>query len=225
MTHTDIWRVDLSAEGNKVPVNTISSTRMDSFPAISPDGRRLAFTSLRSGRWEVWVQDDGRAARSLGPSSETSVKWSPDGQRIATVREQDGQRDIFVIDAETGVSERLTHHPARDGAPSWSPDGSSIYFTSERTGRPEVWRMDDNGGSPVQVTRKGGMAPQLSPEGEYLYYAKRGASGAWRTGLWRQRVHGGAEELILDSIWALQLRRDRTGSLFHSHRRLPVSEF
>ena len=65
----NIWRVETSAPGapaSSPPVVSISSTRGDGMPQLSPDGRRVAFTSDRSGEWEIWLADpDGSNAVQL----------------------------------------------------------------------------------------------------------------------------------------------------------------
>ncbi len=65
-TDENIWRIDLSAPGvaaSSPPAIAIASTKADIHPQVSPDGRRVAFTSTRSGAWEIWISDlDGSNA-------------------------------------------------------------------------------------------------------------------------------------------------------------------
>ena len=83
--------------------------------------------------------------------------------------------------------------------PSWSRDGHWIYFTSNRSGRDEIWKLAVAGGKPVagaqavQVTRSGGSAPQVSVDGQYLYYVKQGQD----TRLFRMPVEGGEEQQVV----------------------------
>jgi Tol biopolymer transport system component/DNA-binding winged helix-turn-helix (wHTH) protein len=85
---TNIWRVDLPGPGTPAsapPVVSISSTRMDSTPQLSPDGRRVLFTSDRSGAWEIWLADpDGSNIVQLTSMGAVSAApcWSPDGEQI-----------------------------------------------------------------------------------------------------------------------------------------------
>jgi dipeptidyl aminopeptidase/acylaminoacyl peptidase len=97
-----------------------------------------------------------------------------------------------VIDSEGGVPRRLTTDPTDEYAPGWSRDGRWVYFSSNRSGEAEIWRIPSEGGSPVQVTRHGGVASQASWNGRDLYYAKSDAPGVWR-----MPVEGGDETRVL----------------------------
>ena len=109
------------------------------YPAFSPDGRRIAFVSLRSGTEEIWLCDsDGSRATQLtslgGSSSIYGPNWSPDRQNIAFTAVQKGAKeDIYSISANGGSPRRLTTNPAEDKLPYWSHDGRWIYFSSTRS--------------------------------------------------------------------------------------------
>ena len=78
-----------------------------------------------------------------------------------------------MIGAEGGAPRRITTHPGFDAKGNWSPGGQWIYFASNRTGTYQVWKVPLEGGDPVQVTKEGGWSPQVSPDGESVYYCKR----------------------------------------------------
>jgi Tol biopolymer transport system component len=82
----NIWRVEVPGPNKKAgePVNLISSTYDDASPQYSPDGKRVAFTSARSGHTEIWVcaSDGSNAVQLTFLGIAGSPRWSPDGQRI-----------------------------------------------------------------------------------------------------------------------------------------------
>jgi Tol biopolymer transport system component len=173
---TDIWRVDLRGPDRKpgVPFKLIFSTRADSSAAFSPDGKRIAFESERSGVGRIWLCDsDGSNLAPLTSSGDggNRMKWSPDGQSIAfdVDKEGNGKEDIYVISANGGAPRRLTTDPAADNWPCWSQDGQSVYFTSTRSGAKQIWKMPAGGGDAVQITRDAGAdIPRESPDGKFV---------------------------------------------------------
>jgi len=212
----DIWRLDLRRRGSPGEAQTrfITSTKADANPQFSPDGRRVAFTSLRSGNPEIWVAD-GQGGHLLQLTSfgregyAASPRWSPDGRMIAFDFGAQGGEDavivgIYVISASGGPPRRLTTSPAIDATPTWSRDGRWIYSASNRTGQFQVWKVPSSGeeaGSARQVTRGGGSTAIESTDGKYVYFARR-LSGTPdpQNSLWRIPVEGGDEEVVVESF-------------------------
>ncbi len=194
---SNIWRLDLHGPGGKAthPTNLISSTWNELVPQYSPDGRRIAFISGRSGHHEVWVcESDGSnplKLTSMQGQETGSPHWSPDGKRIVFDSSTIGNFEVYVIDADGGAPTNLTRHPADDALASFSHDGRLIYFVSDRSGRYEIWKMSAEGGEAIQITRNGAFIPAESPDGRYLYYKKEGS-------LWRLPSGGGEEERIVE---------------------------
>ena len=108
---TDIWRVTLPARGGKPvsPTRFIGSTKLEFYPSYSPDGKRIAFVSDRSGASEIWVCDaDGSNLTRLTSSGDADQpRWSPDGEIIAFASGTGGKREISAISANGGKTRRL----------------------------------------------------------------------------------------------------------------------
>jgi Tol biopolymer transport system component/DNA-binding winged helix-turn-helix (wHTH) protein len=211
--NSDIYRIPLNGEleGAGPPSKLIASTADESSPRFSPDGKRIVFSSNRSGSDEIWLcGSDGESPLRLtsfrGPLS-GSPNWSPDGKQIVFDSRPEGNADLYVIGSDGGQPRRLTTDPAEDIVPSWSHDGRWIYFTSNRSGRLQIWKMPSGGGDALQITKQGGFEPSESPDGQWIYYAHDRGSSA----IWRVPTGGGEEVPIYDfhqtnhsRLWALK---------------------
>jgi Tol biopolymer transport system component/DNA-binding winged helix-turn-helix (wHTH) protein len=194
---TNIWRIDLSASPkDRGDLPFISSSRIEESARYSPDGKKIVFTSSRSGTTQIWVcNSDGSNPRQLTNliSHNGEPSWSPDSRSIVFDSRIQGSADIFVIDAEGGQPRALTIEPSDDVIPSWSGDGRWVYFSSNRSGSMQLWKMPAQGGQPVQVTKQGGFLGRESVDGKFIYYLKdRGVPGIWRV-----PTEGGEEVLVL----------------------------
>jgi Tol biopolymer transport system component len=199
---TDIWKLEAGAPAK----NFISSTLRDNNPQFSPDGKRIAFSSSRSGTHEIWVSNrDGSNPVQLTDGLaryQGTPRWSPDSRWIAfDSLGEDGHWDIYVIDAAGGQPRRLTPYPSDEAVPIWSRDGKWIYFTSNRSGNFEIWRIPAAGGESVQVTDDGGYVAFESWDSQTLYYTKD-PSVVSSAPLFARPLAGGREQKVLASVVA-----------------------
>ncbi len=200
----NFWRIETSAPGapsTSAPVQAIASTKPEYHIRFSPDGRRVAFGSARSGDVELWVSDpDGSnavALTSFGAVDTACPDWSPDGQLIAFSSNAGGEFDIYSVPAAGGKPRRLTSHPAIDICPRFSRDGKSIYFSSMRSGDYRIWKMPAAGGDAVQVTpNQGGGGAVESPDGSSIYYN----TVAVVSSVWRLPISGGQPVKVIDGV-------------------------
>jgi Tol biopolymer transport system component len=202
--NANIWRYEIhpASRRNTSPTRLIASTGGNQGPQFSPDGKRIAFASGRSGSPEIWVCDtDGSNPRQLtffSTAQAGTPRWSPDGRQIAFDFDMEGHGAIFAVSVEGARPHRLTTGTSNNYVPSWSRDGKWIYFGSDRTGTWQVWKTPAEGGQAAQVTKKGGFAAFESPDGKTLYYAK----GQNAPGLWKLPVQGGEETPVLEQLTA-----------------------
>jgi len=202
-TNTDmnIWRVGLRGREKGKPAPLIHSTRDESMPVYSADGRKIAFESEQSGTEEIWVANaDGSDATQLTTFNSGwsgSPNFSPDGRSIAFDRQEVLTWNIYVMTAQGGNPVRITGSGADDFRASWSSDGRWIFFTSERTGRDEIWKVPAAGGKAMQITKTGGGYQREAAEGGAIYYIKEANPVS---SLWKCAEDGTQNHKVLDSI-------------------------
>jgi TolB protein len=171
--HKEIWMMDYDG-ANQQPVTHLGSISLS--PRISPDGSRLAFSSLTKSSWEIMMYsfDLNRMVSfpHLGGMN-FSPAWSPDG-KIAFSSSRNGYPNIFVVDASGGNSRRLTNDKSPgDIAPTWNrKTGSQIAFVSGRTGLPQIYTMEADGTNVQRLTDQGyAVSPNWSPNGQFLTFS------------------------------------------------------
>ncbi|MGQ9916138.1 MAG: winged helix-turn-helix domain-containing protein [Bryobacteraceae bacterium] len=179
-----------------------ASSGQDASPQYSPDGRRIAFRSDRTGEEQIWVCDSagGNPVQVTGGKGRPSVpRWSPDGKRL--VFNDAATTEMFLAEENNG---RWTVKPfgARGVHPVFSPDGRWIYAAA--TG--SILRFPATGGAADVVTPTRGLSLDVSPDGEFVYFVREPAD----TTLSRVRVSTGEVERVLSglvpyctSCWAL----------------------
>jgi Tol biopolymer transport system component len=146
-------------------------------PSPSPDGRWLLFGSSGVPPGGIVLVDlESGEAHQLTTDGGWGGVWSPDGTRIAYVRQADSEgQDLFVIDVATGATQQLTNDEWEDEPLRWTEDGSAVLTTSHRGGDGSrmsitVWQIEALSG---QLTERPDLdtavtsSDLLSPDGRW----------------------------------------------------------
>jgi Tol biopolymer transport system component len=172
-TSMNIWRRDL-LHPESPAVELIPSSRAQFDAQYSPDGKRIAFSSLRSGVQGLWISsDDGsNLVQISNPHNQSgSPQWSPDGKKIAFDSRPQDRWEIYVADVAEGRPRKLATNISDLIRPHWSRDGKWIYFRSEEPGRMGIYRCPASGGDAIALSRETGVSPQESFDGKTAYFA------------------------------------------------------
>ncbi len=158
-------------------------------PAISPDGREIAFVS-GSDIWTVPAAGGEAHLLISDPAEESRPLYSPDGTKLAFMSTRTGGGDIYVLTFATGQLQRITYSDSPSNLDGWSRDGEWLYFTSSTTdvaGQGDIQRVRATGGTPLEVSHERYLnefesAP--SPDGKQVAFVAKGISSTqwWRDG-------------------------------------------
>jgi Tol biopolymer transport system component/DNA-binding winged helix-turn-helix (wHTH) protein len=154
-------------------------------PAISPDGRSIAYASDRAGRFDIFLRQIGAiSAIALTHDQGDNIQpaFSPDGLKIAFVSSRAGSEiyhrsgdmplvggDVWVMPALGGAAQRI----AEEGNfPKWSSDGSKILFVHRRE---KIYEVPATGGKPREIALQFSpgakvFAPAYSADGRWIFF-------------------------------------------------------
>lgn len=169
---SDIWIYDI--EGGTLSRFTFDG---DNFaPVWSPEGRRLTFSSNRSGPCQIFSQglEDQEPSLLVGGEHDLVPRsWHPEGELLLfTEYNPITGAGVWLCAPESGAAPRcLVHSRANTYAPAVSPDGMAFAYTSDESGRPEIHVASlRDAGDKAQITTDGGTEPVWSADGSRLYF-------------------------------------------------------
>lgn len=176
-----VYQARTAAADSLLPI--LADTAANLQAVWSPDRTRIAFSSNRTGDYDLYVMDaDGRNARAVvvGSGTDGEPAWAPDGSRIVFASARGGAPQLYSVAPDGSDLRGLTTGPGASGSPAFSPDGRTIAFVSSRDGNYEVYLMDADGGRQRRITTTPAreLAPRFLPTtGDLAWVVDRGAKG------------------------------------------------
>ncbi|MDQ3282011.1 MAG: BamA/TamA family outer membrane protein [Acidobacteriota bacterium] len=180
-------------EGEKKPRRRRGSTELNIGPALSPDGRYIAFLSARElFSIDLFLADarTGEIVRRLVSSDrdahfeslrfiESAGAWSPDSKKLAFITFAKGDNFLSIVDVETRRTDHI-HVPGIEAINNvaWSPDGHTIVLAAQATGVSDLFLYDLNTQQVRRLTndRYADLQPAFSPDGRTIaFVTDRGA--------------------------------------------------
>ena len=169
----EIWAMDYDGS-NQHQITRLGTISLS--PRVSPDGSRVAFSSLTKSGWEIMMfsLDLNRPVGfpHMGGTN-LSPAWSGDGTKLAFSSSRGGEPEIYVTDASGGNLHRLTTAKGPDVSPVWNrKTNAQIAFVSGRTGLPQIYTMEADGTNQQRMTDQGyAVSPNWAPNGQFLCLA------------------------------------------------------
>jgi TolB protein len=169
----EIWVMQADGSAKRRITNNGS---INLFPAWSPDGKTLLYTSFKAGKSELYLLYRGNkpGARLINtPDEKYRGVWVPQSANIAAVVSRAGNTDIYAVTTAGTNPKRLTDARAIEASPTFSPDGRKMAYVSDRSGAPQIWVKDLDSGEERRLTVSGvyNSSPAWSPTGEWIAYA------------------------------------------------------
>jgi len=154
---------------------------LDGLPRWTSDGKRVLFTSERTGKpqiWELTLEGGGPRRVRENDFVEYQVDESADGKHLAFLSNAAGAEHLWVWTYASGAPRALVEHGKSSilGNPDWSPDGRQIAFSSNWRIGHHIYVADAAGGADarrISPLTAGGCEPRFSPDGKKVLYVSR----------------------------------------------------
>lgn len=175
-----LWLIDVDREGNASDARYLGTAPGGDYdPAWDPNGGRVAFTSVRDNRPQVYVMNlDGTDVINLTDdlAQNRQPVWSPDGSQMLLTSTRGGADELFIMPAEGGDIRRYSSGAGQsDSHASWSMDGTMIIFERSLGGLRRIIAspFSDSGARELRICPEGPLAGQTMAEPSWS------ADGKW----------------------------------------------
>jgi TolB protein len=162
-----------------------NSDKRDATPAVSSDGKHIAFVSTRDGdKYQIYTaKSDGSNIQRLTTDSNIGYfnpQFSPDGKHILYYAEKgDGKDQVWLMNADGSNQKLLTANIGHNIFPGWSPDGKRIIFSSSKRDAQSdgsyvtgsfVYTMNSDGSNLAKLNEIRSFFARYSPDGKKIAY-------------------------------------------------------
>jgi Tol biopolymer transport system component len=170
---------------------------IDRQPVYSPDGKRILFSSNRSGNLDLWtLERQSGAVRQLtdDPAQDWDPAWTPDGKQIVWSSDRaTGHLEVWIANADGSGARQVTHDGVSAQNPTTTPDGRWIVYWSGDPAKLGVWKIHPDGSGATRVQTGYPTTPETSPDGRYFLYVDQGGGLSLRNTIHVFEVESGKQ--------------------------------
>ncbi len=138
------------ANGNAIP-STRRNITIGISPSWSPDDTMITFNTCRGSTCGIFKSSSAPGSEAIPVVGDDGglAAWSPDGKRIVYQKEQDGGKQLFIINVDGSGKKQLTSGAAMHVSANWSGDGRYIYYRAPEGGVWGIYRINPDGSNPI----------------------------------------------------------------------------
>ena len=188
-SNSNIFSMNIDGTG----LQQLTTTGLDAFPAWAPNGTKIVFASVRTGRWQIFqmnIDGTGQTNISNSVAHDTRPAWSPNGSSIAFTRASlatPGIGKIWKMTSTGGSQTQVTTGAGNDERATYAPDNTTLAFSTDRDGNWEIYTISSFGGTATRLTNNlaADINPAWAPDNSAIAFASNrgGVNRIWATSL------------------------------------------
>ncbi len=150
---------------------------IDRQPVYAPDDEWVAFSSNRSGSYDVWeVSTKSGAVRRLtdDPADDFDPAFSRDGKHLLFSSNRSGHFEVWIAERDGSGARQVTHDGMDAENPSISPDGQWIVYASGDPSKRGIWKVHPDGSAAALLAGGVFFLPEITPDGRFVSFMEAG---------------------------------------------------
>ena len=154
---------------------------IDRQPAFSPDGKRIIFSSDRSGSLDLWSLDvqTGAVRRvTFDAADDWDPHYSPDGKHLLWSSTRGGHFEIWMADADGTGARQVTQEGFDAENPTMSADGSWIVYSTADPAALGIWKIRPDGTEATHLLKGSYQLPELAPKTGWIAAIQTGQANS-----------------------------------------------
>ncbi len=166
--HQNLFEV---ADGHAFSRTLTGGPTIDRQPAFSPDGRRVVFSSDRSGSLDLWSLEVATGAvrrLTFDAADDWDPHWSPDGKNLLWSSNRSGHFEIWMAETDGTGARQVTSDGVDAENPTMSSDGSWIVYSSSNPATPGIWKIRPDGSEATHLLKGTFLLPDLAPKTQWI---------------------------------------------------------